>query len=310
MNPSQGPSIRTRGHDSRQCSTSYYIEPSRRAHTRRERHQGWRCNSARHPELLSKGPTIVTDRPDIEADVRYRRADMSTLFAYTARWQLAKNLSRGEPGLRLGEAALLVCAEDDAIASHSTVPFPVDAFLARIDKMVEEVEKQRLAPLRSQSASSSSGGGPSAADVVREVEAYLYETQRISVPPYGRSNLPSRGMVDHPGVWEDARWAYLNEALVRRRAHPAAAAILYAEVMRRLLARGVIDFAVAMDTRDFTSLPRAVILPGITRDMLLSSREGPAAAAAAAASSLGDAVSADIVLNTCTSETLAELLHQ
>ena len=42
---------------------------------------------------------------------------------------------------------------------------------------------------------------------------------------------------------------YLNELLVRRRGHPAAVAILHADVMQRLLAGGAVDFGVTMDCR-------------------------------------------------------------
>lgn len=67
------------------------------------------------------------------------------------------------------------------------------------------------------------------------------------VPAYGRSNLPQQSVLDHPGVWEDARMAYLNEVLVRKRGCPAALVILYCEVCRQLLLMGAIDFAVTFD---------------------------------------------------------------
>ena len=199
----------------------------------------------------------------------YCRADTSALFAYTARWRFCTNIARGEAGMQLAEAALLVAAEDDAIASHSTVPFPVESYLARIQALADEFAQQRLRPLLERAAATAAGqqqqqqglaGSPSpssstaplllpAATVLAELEDYLYQTQRISVPAFGRSNLPPSALLDHPGVWEDARWAYLNELLIRRRGHPAAVAVLYAEVMRRLLSSGSLDFAVSMDTR-------------------------------------------------------------
>ena len=69
----------------------------------------------------------------------------------------------------------------------------------------------------------------------------------FQVPRYGRSNLPKQSMLDHPGVWEDARMAYLQEVLVRKTGSPAALVILYAEVYRQLLLMGAIDFAVTFD---------------------------------------------------------------
>lgn len=66
----------------------------------------------------------VVDRPDVEADVRYNRADMSSLHAYSARWHFVGNIAKGEPGMRLAEAALLVAAEDDAIGECAPCALP------------------------------------------------------------------------------------------------------------------------------------------------------------------------------------------
>lgn len=82
------------------------------------------------------------------------------------------------------------------------------------------------------------------------VQAGWYQSIRCAgfkAPPYGRSNLPLRSMLDHPGVWEDARMAYLNEVLVRKRGSPAALVILLCEVYQQLLLMGAIDFAVTFD---------------------------------------------------------------
>lgn len=82
------------------------------------------------------------------------------------------------------------------------------------------------------------------------VSAACYDSIRcigFRVPAYGRSNLPKQSMLDHPGVWEDARMAYLNEVLVRKRGSPAALVILLCEVYRQLLLMGAIDFAVTFD---------------------------------------------------------------
>jgi hypothetical protein len=68
-----------------------------------------------------------------------------------------------------------------------------------------------------------------------------------SIPDHGCSRLPPNALVDHPGVWEDARLAYLSEALVRRRGSPAVMAVLASEVHRQMLLLGAIDFAVTFD---------------------------------------------------------------
>eukprot|EP00775_Hariotina_reticulata_P010072 gene10072-10227_t len=128
-------------------------------------------------------PAVVKDRPDVEADVRYRRVDYSAELVAEARLGFASCLAAGEAQIPLAKAALLIAAEDDAIAG-------------------------------------------------------------FSCPPYGRSNLPPNKLIDHPGVWEDARLAYLNEVLVKKRGSPAALSILYCEVMRQLLLLGAVNFAV------------------------------------------------------------------
>ncbi|KAG1677963.1 hypothetical protein FOA52_001381 [Chlamydomonas sp. UWO 241] len=305
-------------------------------------------------------------RLDQEADFRYRRADMSQLHAYTARWRFGRNIVRGEAGMNLAEAALLVAAEDDAIASHSTVAFPVEAFLGRIQTLADEFEQQRLWPMAEETARAGSvwavqpaaqlcarppgrvvgvvtgrgrvrgdsgggggGGGTSVGggggggggggrargaldpcSVLSALNDFLFVGQRISAAPFGRSNLPPNSVLDHPGVWEDARWGYLNETLIRRRGHPAAVAILYAEVMRRLLSKGAVDFAVAIDTAGFSGLPRPVVLKGFSRDMLM---RGPPAQSLSASRGESEGVSSGepplMALNTCTSDALAELLR-
>lgn len=59
--------------------------------------------------------------------------------------------------------------------------------------------------------------------------------------------------MDNPGVYENAKFAYLHELLVSRKGVPAVLAILLEEVCQRLLSQGAIDFAVRVDC---TSLDR------------------------------------------------------
>ena len=133
----------------------------------------------------------------------HHRADASAQFAYTARWRFCENIARGEAAMHLAEAALLIASEDDAIASHSTVPFPVESYLGRIQKLAEEFEQQRLRPMNA--AAGGAEGRLAASVVMADLDDYLFHAQRFSVPGFGRSNLPSGALVDHPGVWEDAR---------------------------------------------------------------------------------------------------------
>ncbi|GAX75836.1 hypothetical protein CEUSTIGMA_g3279.t1 [Chlamydomonas eustigma] len=194
--------------------------------------------ASRHPEILTSPGTItVQPRYNVETDCRYRRTDTSTLLAYTARWRFCHNIAKGEPGMDLAEVALLTAAEDDAIASHSTVPFPVESYLSRIQKLAEEFESQRLTPLLLQLCRTSLDQSPNnwASDCISiqqhqtqgircmispdtllsELSNFLYRANNFRIPEFGRSNLPLSSMLDHPGVWEDARWVYMNELLIR-----------------------------------------------------------------------------------------------
>lgn len=169
------------------------------------RHRLLVCDAGRHPEL--KKPTVVKPRLEQEHLPGFHRVDDSRSNAWKARVDFAAQLARGEAGVRLAEAAMLIVAEDDAIASHSTVAFPVDAWLGRIQRMADEVASTALPAL---------GPQASPAAVVACVEEYLLGTQRFRLAPSGRSGLPPGCVVDHPGVWEDFRLGYLNELLVRK----------------------------------------------------------------------------------------------
>lgn len=161
----------------------------------------------------------------------------------------------------------------------------MSSYLDRITCLVEELAGPAgpLAPGRHVATETD----PQA--VIGHVHQYLFTTCGFAPPAAGRSGLPPATVVDHPGVWEDARAGYLHELLIRKTGHPAALAILAADVMQQLLARGAVTFAVRVDPAGFTGLPGLSHLPGLDRDSLLS----PA----------GDAV-----LNTCSADALAELL--
>ncbi|KAI7836487.1 hypothetical protein COHA_009639 [Chlorella ohadii] len=286
----------------------------------------------RHEQLTSG----VEELRDVEADPRYRRVDYSTLHAYEARQAFLRCIQQGEGLLELSAAALHIAAEDDALVSHSTVKLPVPSYQQRLQRMANELASQYLpAALQrweqqaaagaedagggelSSSANPSGGsrqaggsstdgsGGSGSVDassdgssdgssgrgaaLLREIQRYLFEVQGFKVPGYGRSNLPDRAIVDHPGTWESAGHAYLNEVLVTKRGIPAALAIILADLVRRLLLLGAIDFAVKVDCRDLGRPPVPQILPGVRRASVVRS-DGT-------------------VLNTCTSEALAEVLR-
>ena len=115
-----------------------------------------------------------------------------------------------------------------AAASSSTVAFPVESYLERIKRLAEEAAAQhRAAPSTSDAAPTSdlppspqgagapAGGRGLAAlppdEAVAAVVAWLIGPQRLRVAQSGRSALPARALLTHPGTYESAAPAYLNE---------------------------------------------------------------------------------------------------
>ena len=76
---------------------------------------------------------------------------------------------------------------------------------------------------------------------------HIFTEQGFKVPPFGRSNIPSGVIMDHPGVYENAKFGYLHETLISRQGIPAVLAILLEQVCQQLLTAGAIDFAVRVD---------------------------------------------------------------
>lgn len=75
------------------------------------------------------------------------RADFSDLHAFEARQAFVQNLASGEAGINLADAALAICAEDDALVSHSSVKLPVHSFAKRVQRMAEDIARNRLSHL-------------------------------------------------------------------------------------------------------------------------------------------------------------------
>lgn len=109
---------RTPGH---LTATSHRTPPPAGHQPHSLRHSLVASSSGRHPDYLDTASkkVEVAPRPTIEDDVRYRRVDDSELHAFQARLAFAQQLSRGEGGMRLAEAALQVAAEDDAIGKQA-----------------------------------------------------------------------------------------------------------------------------------------------------------------------------------------------
>lgn len=222
-------------------------------------------------------------RVPAERDVRYRRADFSDLHAFEARQAFVKNIASGEAGINLADAALAIAAEDDALVSHSSVKLPVQAYAKRMQRMAEDIAHNRLDHF----PSVGSDRDPTA--VLEVVQRYLYKEQGFQLPLTNLSGVPEHTRVDHPGVWENAKHAYLHETLISKRGIAAVLAVLQADVLQRLMKLGAVDFAVRTDCSDFTKIPTFDLLPGMTRSML-TRPDGS-------------------LLNTCTSDAIIQILR-
>lgn len=72
------------------------------------------------------------------------RADFSDLHAYEARQAFVQNIASGEAGINLADAALAISAEDDALVSHSSVKLPVQSYAKRMQRMAEDIARNKL----------------------------------------------------------------------------------------------------------------------------------------------------------------------
>eukprot|EP01025_Chloroclados_australasicus_P054654 TRINITY_DN6493_c0_g2_i1.p1 TRINITY_DN6493_c0_g2~~TRINITY_DN6493_c0_g2_i1.p1 ORF type:complete len:415 (-),score=32.87 TRINITY_DN6493_c0_g2_i1:417-1661(-) len=184
--------------------------------------------------------------PDVEADPRYRRFDMSEVHAWECRMEFCKELSLGLGRINLAKCSCWIAAEDDSIVSHSTVKFPVQSFMDRIDNLATDVYRQVFEPVDTSNWSAS--------DILIRMENYLFKTRGFQVSEFGRTGLTPMSIVDHPGVWEDPSAAYLPECLIRRRCLSATLAILYSGVVRSLLVSKLLPFGAIINVLD-PSLP-------------------------------------------------------
>ncbi|TKW12556.1 hypothetical protein SEVIR_5G043550v4 [Setaria viridis] len=134
-------------------------------------------------------------------------------------------------GADLARAALCVAAEDDSLVSHSSVPLPVDAFIARLDDL---------------STGFCAGGNFPPSHAPPEVffdylDRYLYVHKG-----FRRTN----------GV-SDVRAMYLHSVLTCRSGSALMLALIYSEILKTVRIYGLLDFdAEIFFPTDLDSLPR------------------------------------------------------
>lgn len=187
--------------------------------------------------------------------------DDGAVLAASIRQDFEANVARGEARCDYTLAALQVCAEDDALMSVVGVPLPLAPYSQRIERLAAEL-RARLTE-----------APPSCeADTVDLVTSFLFQEQ--SFRPQPRPALGGSVTVDHPGVYEDPRNAYLTALLVRKVGSSAVLSLLVAAVWRELLLSGAVAFGIRL------SLPRSACDLPAARP-LLASEKGLAQAQAA-----------------------------
>ena len=95
-------------------------------------------------------------------------------------------------------------------------------------------------------------GTAASTPLLQVVQKYLYSQQNFQTPFGATSGMPVDSIVDHPGVWENARHAYLHEVLISKKGIAAALAIVQADILQRLMKLGSLDSVIRTDCSDFT----------------------------------------------------------
>jgi hypothetical protein len=144
--------------------------------------------------------------------------DIWTSFAETFRrdFLAAAAVADGSGG-DVARAALLLAAEDDAVASRTAVPLPIDSYVGRVDTLASDFTAQYAAP---------SPADPDA--VLAALDAFLYGEDgcRFRVPTtWVEASSPYR--------------TYLHNVLAQKVGVPAALATIHLAVLQRLQAAGV-----------------------------------------------------------------------
>ena len=60
-----------------------------------------------------------------------------------------RNIAHGEANISLADAAFQIAAEDDALVSHSSVKLPVGSYAKRIQRMADDLARNKLQHLSS-----------------------------------------------------------------------------------------------------------------------------------------------------------------
>ena len=71
------------------------------------------------------------------------------MHSFEARQAFVRNIAHGEAGINLADAAFQIAAEDDALVSHSSVKLPVQQYAKRMQRMAEDIARNKLSHMPS-----------------------------------------------------------------------------------------------------------------------------------------------------------------
>jgi len=71
------------------------------------------------------------------------------VHSFEAEQAFVRNIAHGEAGINLADAAFQIAAEDDALVSHSSVKLPVQQYAKRMQRMAEDIARNRLSHMPS-----------------------------------------------------------------------------------------------------------------------------------------------------------------
>ncbi|KAK8929030.1 hypothetical protein KSP39_PZI017559 [Platanthera zijinensis] len=183
------------------------------------------CSGSGSPELESSGDGnnlrfVLHDALDAAGiDTKQARAGREGFCKQVGRFTKisAETSIAISGGADLARAALNIAAEDDSIISRSSAPFPVEAFLERLDDLSMGFCSLHLPPLHSP---------PEA--FLRNLERYFYVHKG-----FRRTDLIS-----------DARSLYLHSVLTCRSGTAIMLSLIFSEMLKTLRICGFLDFDV------------------------------------------------------------------
>lgn len=224
------------------------------------------CTRAEHPNKRE-----LYEFRDTEKDPRYQRRDMSLEHWSEFRLRFLAELEKGESQASLTELSLLVAAEDDALISHSSVKFPVEAYSKRLEKLTSDFQVW-LDSLPGHD--NAVDGVPSRDDSVTiDLLLEFLFGDSIGFTPWvskydtkHNTSLPRHSIVDHPGVWESPSVAYLHSVLAKKTGLSACLSIIVSDILQRLLQHGTISHFHKV-TVSSQGLPGIELVDGIHENM-------------------------------------------